>query len=180
MSSASNAEYYATLLNDMDLLGEAVEIGVFRGKFSAAFLAHWKGHLLHLVDPWHAPPNAQGMKGTTKELDEAIAAVKQHANRVKFHVATSADAAEDIQDSSLDFVYVDGDHRYPGVLADLLTYWPKLRIGGVLAGHDYRSNCGVPRAVREFCKERNLQHHVLPELDCPKPNALWHIIKETN
>jgi hypothetical protein len=39
-------------LNDLGLLGEAVEVGVRDGEFSSWILSHWKGKRLHLVDPW--------------------------------------------------------------------------------------------------------------------------------
>ena len=41
------------------------------------------------------------------------------------------------EDNSIDFVYVDARHDYKGVLEDLRLYWPKVRQGGILAGHDY-------------------------------------------
>ena len=49
----------------------------------------------------------------------------------------STDCAELFPDTSLDFIYVDARHDRKGVLQDLVAYWPKLRQGGVMAGHDY-------------------------------------------
>lgn len=42
-----------------------------------------------------------------------------------------------IDDKSYDFIYLDGDHSYEGVKAELPLFWGKIRPGGVLAGHDY-------------------------------------------
>lgn len=53
------------------------------------------------------------------------------------HRMLTSEAAELIPDGSLDFVYVDARHDYCGCLKDLETYWPKLRPGGLMAGHDY-------------------------------------------
>jgi hypothetical protein len=40
---------------------------------------------------------------------------------------------------------------------DLINYYPKLKKGGIFAGHDYLEDCGVPIAVNEFLDENNLK-----------------------
>jgi hypothetical protein len=51
----------------------------------------------------------------------------------------------------LDFVFIDGDHSYSGVMGDLSTWTPLIREGGLIAGHDWtRSAPGVAKAVKEF------------------------------
>ena len=52
-------------------------------------------------------------------------------------------------DKSLDFVFIDADHRYEGVLADIKAWLPKVRDGGIIAGHDYDWE-GVFKAVNEM------------------------------
>ena len=42
-----------------------------------------------------------------------------------------------IPNASLDFVYLDARHDYKGVTLDLEAYWPKVKDGGIFAGHDY-------------------------------------------
>jgi len=39
-----------------------------------------------------------------------------------------------------DFIYVDARHDFKGVTLDLELYWPKLKVGGIIAGHDYVTN----------------------------------------
>jgi hypothetical protein len=65
--------------------------------------------------------------------------------------ASSPAAAESYDDASLDFVYIDADHRYAAVSADIKAWLPKIKAGGWLAGHDYRlGHCdGVDRAVAD-------------------------------
>lgn len=41
------------------------------------------------------------------------------------------------KDEYFDFIYVDARHDFKGVYEDLITWWPKLRKGGIYAGHDY-------------------------------------------
>lgn len=52
------------------------------------------------------------------------------------------------QDNSMPFVFVDASHEYEIVLQDIKLWWPKIKTGGVLAGHDYYQN--VAKAVHEF------------------------------
>ena len=47
------------------------------------------------------------------------------------------DAVKDFDDESLDFVYIDGNHLYPAVKKDIDLWWPKVKAGGVMGGHDY-------------------------------------------
>jgi predicted O-methyltransferase YrrM len=63
-------------------------------------------------------------------------------------------AAPMFKDGYFDMVYLDGDHTYGGVSRDVKAWLPKVRKGGVLAGHDYnpsgkydRKLCDVDRAV---------------------------------
>jgi len=59
--------------------------------------------------------------------------------------------------NNLDFVYVDGNHSYPYVKRDLEIYYPKIREGGLLGGHDFGARSpGVPRAVLEFSERKSL------------------------
>jgi len=75
-------------------------------------------------------------------------------------------AAEAFPLYSADYVYLDADHTYEGCKRDIKAWWPNVRQGGILAGHDYvdvkaRSGAqfGVVNAVDEFVKSKNLQGH---------------------
>jgi predicted O-methyltransferase YrrM len=60
---------------------------------------------------------------------------------------------ENFENESLDFIFVDGDHSWEGVKNDIVLWWPKLKPGGVMAGHDYfeyGSYTDAGRAV-DFC-----------------------------
>ena len=65
----------------------------------------------------------------------------------------SLDALESFKDGGLDFIYIDGDHRYEGVLADLNGWRPKLREGGIMAGHDWSFKT-VQKALVEVFKDK--------------------------
>lgn len=50
-----------------------------------------------------------------------------------------------------DFVFIDADHTYESLLQDLGAWWPLVRPGGAIAGHDHTPNFpGIERACREF------------------------------
>lgn len=59
---------------------------------------------------------------------------------VFFHRTTSVGAANAFEDESLDVVYIDADHKWWSVVQDLAAWWPKLRRGGVMLGHDFHLN----------------------------------------
>jgi predicted O-methyltransferase YrrM len=69
----------------------------------------------------------------------------------------SHEAAALYEDESLDFVFVDGEHSYDGVSGDINFWLPKVRKGGVLAGHDYNHSADVRRAVNELLGEDKIK-----------------------
>lgn len=48
----------------------------------------------------------------------------------------SVKASKQFEDGSLDMVFLDGDHRYKQFLADVKAWFPKVRPGGIICGHD--------------------------------------------
>jgi hypothetical protein len=65
------------------------------------------------------------------------------------------------KDGEVDFVYIDGDHGFDAVKADISAWWPKVKNGGILAGHDYCGmQAGVKSAVDEFQKSTQFQLNV--------------------
>ena len=63
----------------------------------------------------------------------------------------SKDAYADFADESIDFLFIDGDHTYKGMLKDLQLWHPKVKKGGIIGGHDYtETTCGVKMAVDQY------------------------------
>lgn len=82
--------------------------------------------------------------------------------------AKSVRAASLFPDRSVDFVFLDAAHDYDNVTADLKAWWPKIKPGGTLAGHDYSPPWpDVTRAVNEFFKRP------VPDADCPH---CWSVV----
>jgi predicted O-methyltransferase YrrM len=64
---------------------------------------------------------------------------------------TSVEAAATYEDSSLDFVFIDADHSYESVREDIIAWWPKVKAGGIISGHDYHMGApGVINASNEL------------------------------
>jgi predicted O-methyltransferase YrrM len=79
--------------------------------------------------------------------------------RFEIHREYSINAAKNFKDSSLDFVYIDGRHDYTGVKEDVEAWYPKLKEGGLFAGHDFvldeilqTGDFGVQKGVSEFAR----------------------------
>ena len=67
---------------------------------------------------------------------------------------TSMEAAKDVPDNSLDFVYIDGNHEFDYVMQDLIEWGKKVKPGGIISGHDYYRfrRAGVVDAVDAYTK----------------------------
>jgi hypothetical protein len=153
----------AEFLNARGLTGTAVEVGVWRGYFSFPFLRRWRGKRMVLVDAWCKLPDSEYRDIRNEHYDPndyQIVKTKcdRIGDRVRMYQGLSVNAAGDTPDDSLDFVYIDANHAYEYVYADLRAWYPKVRIGGVLAGHDiFTQSCpDVTSAVVEFCLEYKL------------------------
>jgi hypothetical protein len=65
----------------------------------------------------------------------------------------TVEAADQVRDGALDFVFIDADHSYAGVKRDIEAWTPKVRKGGAVMGHDYDRKDSVAKAVDEAFPE---------------------------
>ncbi len=145
--------------------GVAVEIGVWQGVFSTTILELIQPEKLVLIDPWtHINDDSHaeafvGRTGKTKMdriFDKVSAkfATEIKAGQVALMRDFSVPALAQFDDESIAFAYVDGDHSYEGVKADLAALLPKMTKGGIMAFDDYHRRGwwgdGVIRAINEF------------------------------
>jgi len=66
-------------------------------------------------------------------------------------------------------LFIDGDHLYPGVMADIVGWSPKVIVGGVVGFHDYGSLAphvaGVQKAVNEWIELEQVHWEPLQPAD---------------
>ena len=124
--------------NHRELTG--VEIGCHRGESALIISSFPFIKKLTCVDLSQYPEFEQRLKE------------KINSNVVDFVQASSIEYADLIENNSVDFVYIDAKHDYDSVKQDLSVWFPKVKIGGFLAGHDYDKNQwpDVVQAVDEF------------------------------
>jgi hypothetical protein len=119
---------------------KGVEVGVWEGEYSEMFCQGIPGLDLLCVDPWMAYSDYGDYKQPGRmERSFGIATKRLAPYHCRLMRMFSVDAAEEIPNGSLDFMYIDGNHQLEFVIADLAAWIPKVRVGGVIAGHDYKS-----------------------------------------
>ena len=67
----------------------------------------------------------------------------------------SLNSSKNFENELLDLVYLDGNHSYDGVINDVSYWYNKIKIGGVLSGHDY-NQISVKKAVDEIIIKYNM------------------------
>lgn len=137
-----------------------VEIGVHEACLTRVMLDWFPKCVWHAVDPYkvyHADGYHSGDKVLRqRDWDAMFAQVcadfKRHidSKQLVMHRKASDDAAADFADASVDLVFVDGLHTAPQVTRDVQNYWPKLRAGGIMCGHDVNHGCGVNQALEDL------------------------------
>lgn len=143
--------------NKVNLIG--VEIGVNRGHNAEIMLKMLNIKKLYLVDPYETYVQDERLvQSSYHYAKEAMSRLIDFtaAGRVEFIRKKSVEAANYIY-SGLDFVYIDGNHTYEDVSQEIKLYYPKIKKGGIIGGHDYDGgHLGVCRAVNEFIKREKL------------------------
>ena len=136
------------LLKGLHFTGPAVELGTQKGEFTTVLLSGWGRCSLYVqVDSWAPLQNYKDAanKDAVTHLEykqQALSKLQRmershHTSRgVQCHNLTSV-CARRFPNGFFDFIYVDARHDRLGVLEDLATWWPLLRPGGIIAGHDY-------------------------------------------
>jgi len=164
MAELRTRDTFGAWLNELGLVGEAAEIGVFRGEFARKVLSQWQGRAWHAFDFWERRPEYTLLNDWPMDFDQAfreVQALAREDERLRIH---RGDVLKLDPPIDFDAVYLDSDHTYAHVTREMEFFWQRLLPGGVLAGHDYR-DCwlygddlnrgvlfGVKSAVDDFAK----------------------------
>lgn len=148
---------YSNMVQQFNNDSTFVEIGTWKGR-SAIYMAEkikesGKQIYFYTIDLFNGKCGYE-LDPTVKEgkvyeiFTKNIEPVK---NYIYPFIGDSKILHKNFKDDSIDFLFIDGDHEYSGIKADLKFWFPKIKNGGIIAGHDYNEpSCGVRQAVDEF------------------------------
>ncbi len=133
------------------------EVGVYLGDYSEKLCKGNQNLKLYYIDPW------EGYHIYDSDVSKKAYITAQEKLReynCKLIKKTSAKAVKEFADGSLDFVYIDGNHEFNHVIEDIMIWSKKVRIGGIISGHDYirfkNFNHQVVEAVLAYVSTNNI------------------------
>lgn len=161
--AVSNRRDLINLISLLDLK-TGMEVGVHKGEFSEYILSNSELDKLYSIDAWldsddvtmSARKRCDKVNNKNERCyQETIDRLKKFGDRSVIIKDLSVNAINAFQDESLDFIYLDASHRFTGFALDMIYSWPKLRWGGIFAGHDYwrKYRYEVAHVVNGFCIE---------------------------
>ncbi|MFH1546957.1 MAG: class I SAM-dependent methyltransferase [bacterium] len=159
---SGSRETLAELFSDLGFKIGA-EIGTRRGLFAKVLLRSNSGLKLYCIDPYSPYVECDDQRKQDKIFIEAKRRLRKYD--VEHVRKCSMDALSDINDESLNFVYIDGLHDEMNVYNDISCWLKKVRSNGIISGHDYFSSeehpcVQVVLAVDRFFKGTDWLLHV--------------------
>lgn len=163
------------------------EIGVDKGAYTEKLLQ--AGLKVYAIDPWryygdYAHPQGQ------KRLDFLYEHTKRVVSKYDCTIIrkTSMEALEDFEDESLDFVYIDGNHKFRYIAEDIYEWSKKVHEGGIVSGHDFVQaggswdKCHVKYVVLAYIASFHIQNWYLtdrnPGIPGDQNTQSWFWIKD--
>ena len=154
--------------------GVIAEVGVLRGEFSKELIEILNPSKIYMIDRFEGncySGDRDGNNGAVYDLNVAYSNLAEYAKSnpaVTLLKGDSSTLLGTLEPDSLDMVYLDGDHEYPGCKKDVIESYRLLKAGGWLMGHDYATNpakalsnsvFGVKKAIDEFCQDYDQTIH---------------------
>lgn len=136
-----------------------LEIGSWLGAGSTRILSKYAARLV-CVDHWEGNENADH-KQIVSEIDPyCIFYQNVEGFREKIITVRSDSSAigDLLRDQSFDFIFIDGDHRYRQTMSDIINCLPKVKRGGIIAGHDCEAR--LPALARRFSPDELDKDHI--------------------
>lgn len=156
------------------------EVGVLFGENAFNLLEARQGLRLYLIDVWkewpadsrYAQSNDYNVLRNQAQWDEmyrdVVKKAEKFGSRAIIIRQLSAEAAKLIEDNFLDFVFIDAEHGYDACTEDIKIWYPKVKSGGWLCGHDWGDFWQIDKAVSDWADKHGLE----VELDV---DATWFI-----
>lgn len=140
------------------------EVGTYTGFFAEQMLLNLYIKKLYCIDPYEYEKYDDSSCNEMKRAKKIANRRLNHWKSVKRIFKPSMESLEEVP-NELDLIYIDGNHLYKYVKEDIENWYKKLKVGGILSGHDINTyyNKGVVKAVLEFCNEKNLELNIYKE-----------------
>ena len=149
-------DLYKSMVEKFPSGSKFVEVGSWKGKSSSYMCVEiansQKDIEFFCVDHFLGSVEHKGYEDLPQLYETFISNMKPVEKYYKVLKMTSTEAADTFEDASLDFVFIDAGHEYENVKSDIQAWLPKVKTGGVLAGHDISSS-PVNEAVNEVLSE---------------------------
>ena len=155
-------QQYLELLEATPEGGIFVELGAYKGKSTSFIVTEMINRSRNIkfftVDTFLGDSGSTDLKeveaykqvNVSKMEDEFDKNTEHLSEHFEVIVAYSFEAAKYFDSNSVDCLFLDAGHSASAVLADLKAWYPKMKNGSTMAGHDYHSWEGVKKAVLEF------------------------------
>ncbi len=162
-----------------------VEVGCKEGRTTGHILKTIPDARAVAIDPWFVQPQTADATAETYEKwnfaeieAEFWKNIGPNKDRCAMYRCTSAEAHDKVfvggagfaPIEQADLIFIDARHDYDSVLEDIRLWWPRVRPGGILAGHDFNHKWpGVERAVAHSF---NLMHVGVTH------DSVWFVVKQ--
>lgn len=168
------------LLELMPKNAVVAELGVDEGSFSEMIVSITHPSKFHIVDFW----GSKRYNVLKREKVEKKFAQQLKDGSVQINLGLSTSVVNDFPADYFDWIYIDTDHGYKVTHEELEAYKDKVKVNGIIAGHDYIIGnwdgvvrYGVIEAVHEFCLKYDWEIiYLTAELDNNPSFAIRRII----
>ncbi len=129
------------LFESKNKISKGIELGTYEGEYASEILKIWTGDL-YLIDIWCRMDTQNYNDSCNREdyinvMHKCCQNIEDNKDRCHMLRMRGNDAVKLFSDESLDFIYLDANHKFDSVYSDMKLWLPKLRKGGVFAGHDF-------------------------------------------
>ena len=147
----------AQVLNDVGVK-TGLEIGTCRAESALLWCENIPGLKLTCVDPYMTYTAIPKERRQERNYERAKRAIADSGYDIDLWRMTSSEAATKIDDESVDFLHIDGDHRFDAVMMDILLHVPKVKRDGIVVLHDYFRcwGAGVVEAIDSYTRHHGI------------------------
>jgi len=180
----AQAQHFAHFIDNCEDGATLVEIGAWLGRST-----RWQAQYIkdsgkkinyHVIDTFKGTQNEEehvkivediGTDGSIRSLfDKNLEGLEDYITVIE---GDSAESAAQFEDESIDMVYIDGDHSVDGVARDIMSFYPKIKVGGILSGDDYHPVWGVYGAVNNIVGALSLDVYAYVWRTKKKERDVW-------